>query len=192
MYGAMEPHVFTKFERVRYEADFNFRDLEGDITPELYVDKDFQFSGEEESEVVAYFKKPAINRLPALQIIQAFVNLLSKSPLITVLEIALSVEIQADYGPNEYNGNGISPQQKAKSRLKQKAVNNRAYELMLENSILEPLRQLTDVRCFVFDFTLPGSIPKHDVFHPQQKHIDIIKDLKAAIEHNWAVGQGSS
>ena len=192
MYGAMEPHVFTRFERVRYEADFDFRDLDGETTPEFYIDNDRQFSDKEESKLISYFKEPTINRLPALQIIQAFVNLLSKSPLITVLEVALSVEIQGDYDFDEYNWNGILPQEDVNGSLMQKAVNNRAYEIMLENGVLEPLRQLTNVKCFVFDFTLPGSLPRHEVFHPQQRHVDIIEDLKAAIEHNWVVGQDSS
>ncbi len=185
MYGAMEPHVFTKFERVRYEADFNYCDIGREWFPEFYIDKDSQFLDEEASKVIANFKEQT------MKIIQAFVNLLSKSPLIKVLEVALSVEIKLE-DFDEYNDDGISPRQQAKGRLKQKAISTRAYELMLENGVLEPLRQLTNVKSFVFDFTLPGSIPKHEVFHPQQKHVHIIRDLKAAIEHNWAVGQDSS
>lgn len=69
--------------------------------------------------------------------------------------------------------NDTLSQQETEDREKFEVVNKRAYELLLESGVLEPLRKLTNVKIFAFDFALVGSMPKYEVFEPQQKHIDI-------------------
>ena len=90
---------------------------------------------------------------------------------------------------DKYSENDTLSQQETEDREKFEVVNKRASELLLDSGVLEPLKNLASVKIFAFDFALVGSMPKYEAFEPQQKHIDIIKDLKAAVEHNWAVGQ---
>ena len=181
MSGAMEPHVFTRFERVRYEADFDFQ--QDGAAPWMNIEKDLQISAEDESRVIAYFNDPNACRLPAAQIIQHFVTLISRSPLVATLEFAFSVKFPADFDFDELASMTL---------IQQEVVNKRAYELVLESGVLEPLRKLTNVKRFVFDFVLQSASPRHTLFQPKQpkqKHVDITNDLKAVIEHNWVVEQ---
>lgn len=186
--GVMEPHVFTRFRRVSYEADFNF--FQDGSASCVYIKEDLQISVKDESRVIAYLNDPKARRLPAVQIIQQFVTLLSKSPLIAILEFALSIEFRADPGIDDFIFDLTLPQQELNAEQEQK-VNQRAYELFLESGALEPLKNLTNVKCIEFDFGLISPLPRQEVFEPKPKHVHIINNLKAAIERNWMVEQRS-
>ena len=187
--GRMEPHVFTRFQRIRYEADFNYCD--GHASPEIYmyVHKDHHISDVDETHAITYFKDATACRPPAALIIQEFVDLLLDSPLINLLEVALSVEIEANYIPIHHIGDDGTFSLTKYSEL-QEVVNKRAYELFLESGALEPLKKLTNVKCFRFDLALVSYLPQRKLFQPSQKHLGIINDLKTAIERNF--GQAGS
>ena len=121
------------------------------------------------------------SRSCALYVIQEFVDMLSKSPLINILEVALSVKVPVDYSRVDTRESGT------RYAEKEEAVNLRAYELFLESGVLEPLKKLTNVKRFTFDFALVNHLPQRKLFQPKQKHLDIIDDLKATIERNWVV-----
>ena len=89
--GTVRPRTFTRFQKVPYEAGFDLcRDW---APPEMYIGEDFQTPGEDEARLVAYFKYANACDVPALYVIQEFVNILSRSPLINILEVALSVTV---------------------------------------------------------------------------------------------------
>ena len=110
--------------------------------------------------------------------------MLSRSPLINILEVALSVKVPANYSRVDTRSHWeLGP----RDAEKEEAVNLRAYELFLESGVLEPLKKLTNVKRFTFDFALVNHLPQRKLFQPKQKHLDIIDDLKATIERNWVV-----
>ena len=180
--GTIRPHIFTRFQKVRYEAGF---DLWQDMaSPELRISDDFQISTEDETRLVTYFKDATARDIPALYLIQEFVDMLLKSPLINILEVALSVKVPPDHSSLDFRRDGqLGPVGSAKVE----AVDSRAYELFLESGVLEPLKKLTNVKRFTFDFALVNYLPQRKLFQPKQKHLDIIDDLKTSIERNWIV-----
>ena len=180
--GAVRPYIFTRFQKVRYEAGF---DLWADSAPpNMYIGKDLKTLNADETRLVTYFKSAQACKIPALYVIQEFVDMLSKSPLINILEVALSVKVPANYLDSDSSSNRVFDYEAVK---KEEAVNLRAYELFLESGVLEPLKKLTNVKRFAFDFALVDHLPQRKLFHPKQKHLDIVDDLKATIERNWVV-----
>ena len=177
--GILIPRILTRFQNVRYEAGFDLGSA-----PDLFISEDFQISDEDETSLVTYFKDAEACLIPALYIIQAFVDMLSTSPLINNLEVALSVKVPPIYSRVDTHRDGeLGPIDAAK----EEAVNLRAYELFLESGVLEPLKKLRNVKRFTFDFALVNHLPQRKLFQPKQNHLDIIDDLKTTIERNRVV-----
>ena len=57
----------------------------------MYIGEDFQTPSDDETRLVAYFEDANACDIPALHVIQESADMLSKSPLINILEVALSV-----------------------------------------------------------------------------------------------------
>ena len=173
----VRPPKFTRFQKVRYEAGFTL--CEHEDPSEMSIGEDFEISNADETRLVRCFKDADI---PALYIIQEFVDMLSRSPLINILKAAFSVMVPAYYSSVDTRNDGQSGLIGAE---KEEADNLRAYELFLESGVLEPLKKLTNVRRFAFDFALVSHLSERKLFQPKQRHLDIIDDLKTAIERNW-------
>lgn len=123
-------------------------------------------------------------------IIQNFVDLLSNSPLIRHLEFILSVEVSCknsiDYSSWDSDEESES-EQDAKDTEKMEVADERATELFLESDVLDSLRQLSNVKCFSLEIeTMRG----YRFMEPKQKYVNMIADLKEAIENNWVVKHG--
>ena len=164
--GAMEPHVFKRFQRVRYEADFEFR--ETCCARQLFI---------------THLKSATDCHLAPFQIVQEFVKLISNSPRIEHLEVALGVELEPDFGSGDGSFEGESwAHEDLKHEVKNDVLNRRAYELLLESFVFEPLKNLVNVNYFDFDLAFVNFLPQRILFQPKQKHLDIIDDLKMYIE----------
>lgn len=170
----MEPDVFTRFERVRYEAYFSFSD--DYLAPTMSIDKDL---------LDTHFKYGTGCRVSATQVIQTFIDLLSTTPPIKFLEVSLSVETYPDYYFDDDSDDDCFLGNKKKNVENDEVVSTRYYELFLESGVLKPLKQLTNVRCFALDSALISSPRQRKFLEPQEKHLDVINNLKAVIEHNW-------
>ena len=181
MKGAMEPHVFKRFQRVRYEAEFEYR--ETDSAPHIFIDRESRISNREETRLITHLKSATACNLAPVQIVQEFVNLIKNSPRIEHLEVALGVQLEPDFGSGDESWGPesdvhLDPKHEAKNEL----LNKRAYELLLEIGVFEPLKNLRNVYYFDFDLAFVNHLPQRILFQPKQKHIDIIDDLKGTIE----------
>lgn len=140
------------------------------------------------AQFFTYIKDATACQFPAVSIIQQFVSLLSKSPVIKVLEVALTIKTPCRWLYNDDDGDLLPAKHFQEAR-----VNPGAYGLFLESGALEPLKQLTNVKSFTFDFASIKS--EHEIqyrnkpFQQKQKYLDIINDLKTTIERNWVIKQ---
>lgn len=222
--GSLEPHVFARYETIRYFCEFDL--LFDKAALKLHVDDDFSVRGADTDELLSYlrtsksttrwFEDPLpegrydnglretlddvadINissvtvtepSIPAKSI-QRFVDLLSNSLFVRHLEIVLDVEFgdsnlseDTDFSDDE------DPEQEAKEDEKQIAADERATELILESGVLNSLRDLSNVKTFSVTVNTIGRGDK--VMKSKEKHLEIIRDLKEAIEKNWAVKHGA-
>lgn len=184
----IEPHVFARFQRVRYEAYFNFQH-DGDHWPPLYyIGNDPDEQHRSKSQFFTYIKDATACQFSAVSSIQQFVSLLSKSPIVSDLEVALTIRTPFRWVCNHYDS-GLPAKQ-----FQEVFINIGAYGLFLESGALEPLKQLTNVRCFNFDFA-PIKYEYEIQYRvkrlqPKQKYLDTINDVKTTIERNWVSKQG--
>ena len=225
--GTMEPHVFAKFERIVFSADFNF-DLEGEdgrAWPTLFVDDQFRTSQEDEERFTSCLYGEGPSTPPVSDIFQEFVNVLVKSPYISHLDVCLGVKIVAAFDIDSEEGeeeeeeeeededeedrdeeDGVEEYEDEEDRdeeeddedeenleradrieeceaRKENAATKRGMELILEAGVLNPLKQLENVKRFSLSFDV---LPCNDVeFEPKHKHLGIIRDLKEAVEGNF-------
>ena len=185
--GTMEPHVFAKFEKIAFSADlFLFSNVQGGGVswPTLLVDDKFRTSLEDEDCLTARLKGQIDNRPPVSDIFQDFVNVLAKSPYISHLGVSLGVEIDAMYNPMyDAISEDIDDHEEEIEERKINIANSRVVELILDASVLNPLKQLENVKRFSLSF---DELPCNGVeFEPKQKHLDIIKDLQKTVEDNF-------
>lgn len=85
MGGRMEPHVFARFQKIYFLAIFDFEHTE---RVELWIDDDTHIL--HQGDILAYQEI-----LDSSHVMKDFVNIVSRSPRITKLEIYLEVEIMA-------------------------------------------------------------------------------------------------
>lgn len=186
----MEPHVFAKLERIAFSADLNF-DLEGEdgqVWPMLFVDDEMRTNREDQERFTACLKGKGPHFPPVSNIFQQFVNVLVKSRYISHLDVCLGVEIVALIDVDSEEEEDQDLEEECAER-KENAATKRAMELVLEAGVLNPLKQLENVKRFSLSFDV---LPFNDVeFKPKNKHLDIIRDLKEKIEGNFLAKGGS-
>lgn len=220
--GSVEPHVFAQFERVSYNASFDFH-LDHAAAPIFCVDDDLRVRPEGAAKFISYlttarsttrwFEDPipgspsgngrrdtpqdvahiTISSVTVVQpstadIIQKFANLLSSSPLIRHLEFVLNVEARHEVLADDLSLDSDDETDSERAVEKAGVANEKATELFLESSVLDSLRALSNVKCFSLVIDTFGRRAR--AMKPQQKHVEIIRNLKEAIERNWVVKNG--
>ena len=218
--GALEPHVFARFERISLVGDLDFN-LDEDA-PTFYINDDLSASAEDEAEFLSYltatkdttewcknpfppdrfdhgrhskFQAVAFSHVNVIQssiadVIRRVVDLLSCSPIIRHLEFVLSVKVMCS-NPDESidSSDEEDSDTEAEGLEKDVAADERATELFLESGILDPLRSLSNVMRFSLKIEMLGGDYKS--MKLKKKHLEIIGDLKKAIETNWVVKHGA-
>lgn len=220
--GPVEPHVFARFEKISYLADFTFEPDQA--APSLYVNDDLSVNDEDAAKFVSYlttatsttrwFEDPipgrsfdngrretlqdvaditissvSVSHPSTAGIIQNFVDLLSNSPFIRHLELTLTVEVRCKNPIDDLGSDSDdeSDSQEAKDDEKVEVADERATELFLESGVLDPLRKLSNVKCFSFEIETMRGIK---FMEPKQKYLNMVGDLKKATENNWVVKHG--
>lgn len=84
--GKMYPHVFARFQKIYFDANFDFEHTQN---VELWIDDNTHIIRKEDAETY----KQMLRRSP---VIKGLVGLISKSPIITSLEILLEVEVMTN------------------------------------------------------------------------------------------------
>ena len=172
--------TFTRIERIRFDADYNF--LLIDDAPSLHVDEDFHTSPNNEAELIAFMKRT--------RTIENFVSLLATVPRLRQLDLILVIEVKPSV--DFYSDDEEDEEAETATFEKMSVANQRATELFMECGMLDPLRKLSNVQNFdlgvqsearemVDDDDLDANL--FMVLRP--KHVKIAQDLKEAIEQNW-------
>lgn len=218
--GTVEPHVFARYEKLFYYAGFNFQSDEAApilvINSDLRVRADeaakfasyltttksttrwvedpipgraFDTGRRETLDDVANVTISSITTLEpsTADILQIFVDLVSRSPLIRHLEFVLELIVSCEYSIEDVDSDGDSETAFAQ-KTKEEVFYERATEVFLESGVLDPLRQLSNVKCF--SLSIAPHWRRAKVVKPEQKHLNIIRDLKMAIENNWVCEHG--
>ena len=217
--GTVEPHVFARFEKLSYYAEFEF--MFDEAAPTLYInDDDLSVRADDAAKFVSYLTTAksttrwvedpipgrsfdngvretlddvanviissiTVFRPSTADILQKFVDLVSKSPLIRHLEVDLDTSVIRESSIEDTDSDydlETDAAHNAKEDWKDMVCNERATELFLESGVLDRLRQLSNVKCFSLNFATDGR---------EQKHLNIIRELKMAIEKNWVCKHGS-
>ncbi len=178
--GLMYPHVFARFQKVRFDCEFDFG-LEPP-KPTFFVNDDMSVHPAIEASFITLIKKSLV--------IQDFAKLISQSPLITHLEFDLDVEIESLPNINLDEVSLDSDEETEADIIigKTEAVANaRATELFLECGILDPLRSLLNIRDLHLRIMTMGQDGKP--MELQAKHAGMVQNLKETVENNFMLRQ---
>ena len=122
-------------------------------------------------------------------VIQKFVDLLSNSPVIRHLEFVLDVTVNCSNASESTDYDSEDSEQVAKEDEEGYIADERATELFLEAGVLDSLRTLSNVMKFSFTIETIGRGCK--LMTLKKKHLEMVQDLKNAIEKNWLIKHGS-
>lgn len=176
--GPMYPHVFAKFQKVHFDADFDFQSTRS--ASSFFVNKDMTIRLSDEIEFTTLMEKSTI--------IRNFVTIISRLPLITSLEFDLDVEISPDYDSEiddldaDINENEDEDEETMVDNVIAVA-NARATEMILECGFLDPLRELANVRKLRLQIVTLDK--KCEPMQLRPKYASIVESIKEAIEKNW-------
>ena len=167
--------TFTRIERIRFDADYNFCLIND--SPSLHVDEDFHTSPNNEAELIAFMKRT--------RTVENFVSLLATLPRLRQLGLILVIGVELDFQ--------FDDDEDAEVTLdfdKASVANQRATELFMECGMLDPLRRLSNVQNFDLEVETEGrevdeTDDKINYMVLKPKHAKMAQDLKEAIEHNW-------
>lgn len=175
--GSMEPHVFTRFSKIKIDAKFVFE--EDDKAPILYIDENLHLEPESGELLTEFFK--LLN------------DILSHTLRIKNLTIALDLQMTILDGRDDdgLEGSDYDHEQETKEGL---VGSVQAMELFLDSGVLAPLRQLSNVQSFAVEFNSPAytAVNIHpsdgapiEYYKPQGQRAKLLQDMKAQIESNW-------
>ncbi len=167
--GLIEPHVFARFQRVTFHADFDFTAAES----HLHIDNEFNIDTDDRARFIAFLRRAGIFEL--------LVRLLSNSPSLHRLSIGLNVQVWANYDPDDSD--------EEMDLKKIGAANERAADIFMDGGILHPLQKISNVKSFEFVFDIM-TYDCHN-YQPQPRHVETIQELQRIIERNWQVEQES-
>jgi len=176
MGGLMEPHVFARFQKITFDANFDFlstQHIEMWINDETFVVN---------PEDAANFRKI----LRSSTIIKDFVKIISNSPKINSLKIFLEVELMVSSSlMMEEVPSDDEEADDAEERVDKlmDIGNERATEIFMDSNICEPLLKLTNVRNFEFRFFEDREDDER--YTPLEKHMELIHEMKETIEANF-------
>lgn len=171
--GPVEPHVVARFQKVSFDAFFDLDDSRKSAIG-FYKNDEIRLRPEKETNYARFLVRS--------EIVKHLVQLLSHSSSLEILELQLCVKIWGSYDDEEMF----------------RAADNRATEIFLEAGILDPLRDLSNVKSFAWEirhcdynnerydyFRDPMYIP----FRLKPEHAEIMESLKTTIERNFASNQ---
>lgn len=170
--GRLDPPTFAKFQKVIFDAKYHFIEAPvfGPPPPSFFVGDRLLVHPEGESTYISYVKKSRTTRNLA--------KILSRSPLIKRLTWILDVSVQPKM---------------SSSRLvleKVDVADRRARELFLDAGMLDPLRELSNVRSFNFDIRAFDRDGNREQLRSQ--YAEKVREVKGTIERNYTARQVSS
>ena len=194
--GVVTPDTLASFKKITFEIDFSLQvgwlmgTLEGELSPRtpnkdtsllkntmprLFVDENLTVDPNGAAKLLAFYKCSTI--------VHHFVNLVSKSPELTRLVIALHASVFADFDIDSDRDMDMS-----RDGLMTAVADECATELLLDSGLLAPLEKLSNVQCFQFEFETQDR--NGELYKPTAKHLGLLMDLKQMIERNYSVRNG--
>ena len=165
----MEPHAFARFNKVTFQALFKFTYTQSG----LLMNHDYSIDAEDAARFKAFLGRS--------NIINHLVKLLSNSPNINSFSVHLSMEVEAEY----YVESDSHDQSKERDSKFRSWANRGAAELWVDSGQLEPLRRLSNVKSFGFNFDMLDH--NNEIFQPHSKYAEMAQELRDAIQQNWVL-----
>lgn len=177
--GFMLPHVFARFQKLYFDACFESEHTEN---IELWIDDDTHIIRKED---VDNYKSILRNST----FMKDFVKLISRSPLITKLDIDLEVEVMASSNLMTMDTDDEDDEDAIDEKMDdlEDVANEKATEMFLDSGICEPLLTLKNVLTFNMKFNFDREDDRP--YKPLPEHVKVLEDMKKTIEANFE-GEG--
>ncbi|KAH7336718.1 hypothetical protein BKA65DRAFT_507000 [Rhexocercosporidium sp. MPI-PUGE-AT-0058] len=175
--GLLEPHVFARFQKVLFDANFDFEHTQN---IELWIDDDTHVIRKDDVEEFQ-------NVVRSSSIMKDFVKVVGNSKLAS-LEISLEVEVMANSNLmmqemlDESDDEADEVEEKIDKLME--VANERATEMFLDSGVCNSLSTLTTVQSFDFTFGFEHR-EEDDKYKPLPRHVKMIAQMKKVIESNW-------
>ncbi|CZR70212.1 uncharacterized protein PAC_20113 [Phialocephala subalpina] len=175
-HGAMEPHVFARFQKILFDANF---DMEHTQAIELWIDDETHTIRKDDISVYQ-------NILRSSPVMKDFVRLLSKSRKITHLEVLLEVEVMAN---SNLMMEELPDDDEEADEVKDKVdrlmdiPSEKAIEIFLDSKICDPLLKLSNVQTVHFKFGFEEREEDKDAipYKPPQKYLDLFQSMNSLL-----------
>ena len=182
----MAPHDFTKLERISFNVTLCFIGRDEDaMWPTFTLDDNFRTEREDEETFVTCLKGRDADHPPVSDIFLHFANFLVRSPYISHLNVSLAakVDVAFEIGSDDED----EEESEQLDQQEEKMINvadQRAIELVMEAGVLDPLKQLSNVKSLGLSFTSPecGDI----AIKPKSKLEKMVWELRKLIEGKFA------
>merc|ERR1712093_741710 len=175
--GLLEPHVFARFQKILFDANFDFEHTQN---VELWIDDDTHVVRQSDSEEFQRLVRSS-------SIIKDFVKMIEKSRLAS-LEISLEVEVMANSNMmmEEMLGESDDEADEVEEKIDKlmEVANERATEMFLDSGVCNPLATITNVQSFDFTFGFEHR-EEGEKYKPLPRHVELIAQMKKVIEGNW-------
>jgi hypothetical protein len=184
--GKMYPHVFARFQKIYFDANFDFEHTQN---VELWIDDSTHIIRKEDGDVFQ-------QTLRESTIMKDFVKLLSQSPVINSLEIVLEVEVMTNSNlmmeeVDEQDDHFEETEDKI-DRLMD-VSNERATELFLDSGVCETLLELDNVQKFNLKIGFQDrNEEEEEKYELLPRHEHMLKEMKIAVEGNFKNDLGLS
>jgi hypothetical protein len=174
MDGQMEPHIFARFKRVGIELAFEFCPGDGSKYRGLEIDSELRVNHQKRIKFQNFLRRT--------NVLRDFQKVMSKSTMIEVLDIRL--EIRAMPGRNKLLEN-------ADGSLDDRyfmAVDTRAVEMFIESGVMDPLRDLPNVRTALVTVIQPWTDEEQDL---EPMYNQMLRELEDGIEDDmrWPLSE---
>ncbi|KAL2059718.1 hypothetical protein VTL71DRAFT_10210 [Oculimacula yallundae] len=175
--GLLEPHVFARFQRILFDANFDFEHTQN---VELWIDDDTHVIRKDDAEK---FQK----LIKSSRILKDFVKVIEHSKL-TSLEISLEVEVMANSNMmmQEMLDDSDDEAEEVEDKIDKlmEVANERCTEMFLDSGVCDPLASLTSVQAFDLTFGFEHR-EEDDKYKPLPRHVKMIAQMKKHIEGQY-------
>ncbi len=207
----MDVQSFANLERVSFIADLEFiAKKEETLWPIFFIDDSLRTNHDDETAFTDCLNGVGSKCPPVSEIFGQLIDVLTQSLYISQLSVSLSVAVdvafdidsedednegdeddqedQEDQGDDKEEDLEKSDKQDEKEQTKINVANVRAQELVLEAGVLDPLKKLSNVKCFKLSVASPLCSENSSL--PKSRLGEMVQSLKETIERNFVAKWG--
>jgi hypothetical protein len=190
--GFLEPHIFARFQHIELDLEFDFEglleDLDDDTFPKLtfYIDEDLNVRGADIDTMKSFLQQS--------NLFNNFALVLSHSSHIRSLEMIICVTVAVNFPNKKDLWEPHSPTNEEEyltaEELFESVAAKKAAEIFLESGVLEPFKQLGNVR--TFNVQVEDMERGFGYAEPQGAAGEIARELKQVVEERYRLSQNDS